>query len=389
MSYRKILEKRRIKKTSSLNKILFFDQIYRIPGAFLLLILSIVFISLILLYSAGGGIDGWCLKQFFRFLIGFFLMITVALTPIKTWYSISYILYAISLACLLLTSFLGVIGMGAQRWINLFFIQFQPSELMRIALIITLARYFNDNTISEKFNIKQLLIPIFLVLVPVLITMEQPDLGTAMLLLICSGAMFFFVGINIKFFISIFVSFAALVPIFWHFLHDYQKNRIFMFLNPESDPLGAGYHIIQSKIAIGSGGFLGKGFLSGTQSALNFLPEKQTDFIFTLLSEEFGFIGVMILMVLYCLFIILNFSFALQSRNTFNRLTIAGITFSFGLYAIINIAMVVGFLPVVGIPLPLVSYGGTSLVTMMISFGIMLSAISYKHKTNCIDRFSK
>jgi rod shape determining protein RodA len=281
---------------------------------------------------------------------------------------------------------MGIIGMGAQRWINLVFFQFQPSELMRISLILALARYFNDNPVAEQLQLNKLVIPIALVIVPVFITIKQPDLGTAMLLLIGSGGLFFVAGVNLRFFACISIAFCGFLPVFWHFLHDYQRMRILMFLNPQSDPLGAGYHIIQSKIAIGSGGILGKGFLAGTQSTLNFLPEKQTDFIFTLLSEEFGFLGVVILILLYCSLILLNISFSFHVRDSFSRFVIVGMTLSFALYAVINIAMVVGFLPVVGIPLPLISYGGTSLITIMASLGIVLSAALYRTKTHCINR---
>ncbi|MDR0632996.1 MAG: rod shape-determining protein RodA [Holosporales bacterium] len=342
--------------------------------------------SLVLLYSAGGGFSQWCSKQLIRFLLGFFLLFVISMTQIRLWYSFAYGLYVFSLLCLLLTSFMGVIGMGAQRWINFVFFQFQPSEIMRISLILALARYFNDNPVTEQLRLRALVIPLVLIAIPVLITIKQPDLGTAMLLLIGGGGLFFIAGVSFRFFAGVFLSFVCFFPFFWHFLHDYQKKRILMFLNPQSDPLGAGYHIIQSKIAIGSGGVWGKGFLAGTQSTLNFLPEKQTDFIFTLLSEEFGFIGVIVLILLYCSLILLNISFSFHVRDYFSRFVIVGMTLSFALYAVINIAMVVGFLPVVGIPLPLISYGGTSLITIMASLGIVLSAALYRTKTHCINR---
>jgi rod shape determining protein RodA len=364
------------------------EQLLGIPRFFLLILIGIAGISLLLLYSAGNGFSLWCSRQLIRFIIGFSCLFFFAATSIRLWYSFAYGMYALSLLSLLATSFMGIIGMGAQRWLNLIFFQFQPAEFMRIALILALARYFNDNKITWQFDLKKLVIPIVLVLLPVAITLKQPDLGTALLLLIGSCCLFFVAGVSIKFFASTFLCTCAALPIFWSFLHEYQKNRIFTFLNPEYDPLGAGYHIIQSKIAIGSGGFWGKGFLMGTQSSLDFLPEKQTDFIFTLLSEEFGFVGVLILIALYIGLILLSVSFFSQARITFNRLVIAGLTISFALYAIINIAMVVGFLPVVGIPLPLVSYGGTSLVTIMISLGIILPAALYKVKVNKSNNFS-
>ncbi|MDR3285798.1 MAG: rod shape-determining protein RodA [Holosporales bacterium] len=367
------------KKIISNTRFFRIRQLSDIPKAFFVILLAIMAVSLILLYSAGGGFSQWCEKQLIRFIVGFLAMFTLAVIPIRFWYTFSYILYAVSLLCLLATSLIGVIGLGAQRWLNLGFFQIQPSEFMRIALIISLARYLSDN---PNLCLKKLIIPTVLVALPTALTIMQPDLGTAMLLLIGSGGLFFLAGVSIKFFLSLLSLFCSSLPFLWFFLHDYQKNRILMFLDPQRDPLGAGYHIIQSKIAIGSGGFWGKGFLQGTQSTLNFLPEKQTDFIFTLLSEEFGFLGIIFLIVLYCSLILLNISFFYQTKNLFNRLVIAGFTLSFTLYVTINIAMVVGFLPVVGIPLPLVSYGGTSLVTIMASFGMILSATFQRTKAS-------
>ncbi|MDR0625266.1 MAG: rod shape-determining protein RodA [Holosporales bacterium] len=344
---------------------------------FFFVLASIMAISLLLLFSAGGGTGQWCWKQALRFVCGFSAMLLFAAVPVRFWHRFAYGLYAISLLALLATSFLGVIGMGAQRWLKVGFIQFQPSEFIRITSILAIARFFSDN---PSVALKNLLTPSLLIMVPVLITVKQPDLGTAMLLLAGGVGMFFLAGVPLRFFYSAALVCCCTVPFLWTFLHDYQKNRILMFLNPALDPLGAGYHIIQSKIAIGSGGVWGKGFLAGTQSSLNFLPEKQTDFIFTLLSEEFGFLGVTLLVFLYCLLILMNLSFFSKARYPFDRLVIAGLTLSFSLYATINIAMVAGLLPVVGIPLPLVSYGGTSLVTIMSSFGIVLSVALSKRK---------
>ncbi|GHS93649.1 hypothetical protein AGMMS49949_07000 [Alphaproteobacteria bacterium] len=314
-------------------------------------------------------------------------MLFISVTPIRLWYSFAYGLYFLSLGLLLLTAVCGHIGMGAQRWIRLAFIQFQPSELMRISLILGLARIFHDAPLVDSFDIQnpsapsflqKLILPSFFVALPVLLTLEQPDLGTALLLLLSGGVLFFFAEVPWTFFASLAVLFSAALPFFWNFLLDYQKKRILTFFNPERDPLGSGYHIIQSKIAIGSGGFWGKGFLHGTQGALDFLPEKHTDFIFTLLSEEFGFLGVLVLLILYGLLIFFNMTLAFQARNTFRRLLILGMSLSFAFYALINIGMVVGVLPVVGIPLPLISYGGTSMVTLLISQGLIFSAAFYR-----------
>lgn len=383
----KIRSRRFVCFLERVDRILYFSQITHIPLIFFLLIFSIVSISFLLLYSAGEGISPWCIRQFFHFLIGFMAMLIIAATPIRLWYSFSYVLYIIALMCLLLTTFLGVVGMGAQRWMSLAFIRFQPSELMRIALILALARQFNDRPLTQ--GLKPLFIPSLFVIIPVFITLEQPDLGTAILLLLGSGALFFFAGIRLRYFVFILIIFIISLPVLWQFLHDYQKNRVFTFLNPERDPLGSGYHIIQSKIAIGSGGFWGKGFMHGTQGSLDFLPEKHTDFIFTLLSEEFGFLGVLILLILYGWLILFNLLLSSHSKNAFCQLVITGMTLSFSLYIVINIAMVVGFLPVVGIPLPFVSYGGTSMVTLLISQGIILSAAFYKPKVRSIQLFFK
>ncbi|MDR1908102.1 MAG: rod shape-determining protein RodA [Holosporales bacterium] len=364
-----------------------FDQIARISPLFFLVLFSIVFISLVLLYSAGHGFSPWCIKQLIHFALGFSIMILTASTPIKMWYSLAYIIYFVALGALALTAILGTIGMGAQRWLKVASIQFQPSELMRIALVMALARRFSDAPLTESSQIRKLFIPFILVAVPVFITTKQPDLGTALLLLAGSGVLFFFAGMRMRIVAVVLSGFFASLPILWQFLHDYQKNRIFTFLNPEKDPLGNGYHIIQSKIAIGSGGFWGKGFMKGTQGALDFLPEKHTDFIFTLLSEEFGFIGITLLVGLYVVLIFFNFLLSISLKDEFARLLITGMTISFSLYAIINIAMVVGLLPVVGIPLPLVSYGGTSLVTLLISQGLILSAAFYRTKKRNVDIF--
>jgi rod shape determining protein RodA len=273
--------------------------------------------------------------------------------------------------------------MGAQRWIRIAFIQFQPSEIMRIALVLALARFFSD---TEKVtSVRSWALAVVIVLTPVLVTIEQPDLGTALSLLIGGGAIFFFAGVSWKFFVPVAATSIACLPVFWHFLRDYQRKRVITFLAPERDPLGSGYHIIQSKIAIGSGGFWGKGFMRGTQGALDFLPEKHTDFIFTLLNEESGFIGGITLIALYYCLILLNILLSIRTRNMFCRLTIVGMTISFALYSLVNIAMVTGVLPVVGIPLPLVSYGGTSMVTLLIGQGLIFAAAFYKTKVRVIQ----
>lgn len=363
------------------------EQLRSIPPLFFLNLGAILSFSFLLLYSAGGGISPWCARQFIHLLLGIVALLVVAATPYRFFYSFAYIFYAMALACLLATTFLGVVGMGAQRWINLGFIKFQPSELMRIALILALARRLHDVPLSLGW--RAYITPLLLVTVPVLLTLEQPDLGTAILLVLSSGALLFFAQAKWRFFGGILSLATCALPIFWHFLHDYQKSRILIFLHPESDPLGRGYHALQSKIAIGSGGVLGKGFLKGSQGALDFLPEKHTDFIFTLLSEEFGFVGALLLLILYLGLILLNLLAALHTRSTYSQLLITGLTASFACYIIINIAMVVGLLPVVGIPLPLVSYGGSSLLTLLASQGLIFSAAYSQNKEDTIDLFRK
>ncbi|MDR0631295.1 MAG: rod shape-determining protein RodA [Holosporales bacterium] len=364
-------------------------QLLRIPIIFFCVLLAIVLVSLTLLYSAGHGLSPWCLKQFYHFIAGLFVMSVIATTPIRFWASFAYVFYAVALLGLALTAVLGSIGMGAQRWLTIASIRFQPSELMRIALVVALARRLSDVPSSSGGfgGVRGISTSCILVIIPVLITLKQPDLGTAVLLTAGSVATFFFAGLRWRVIFSTLFCLGAMAPVLWHFLRDYQKNRILTFLNPEKDPLGNGYHIIQSKIAIGSGGFWGKGFMHGTQGALDFLPEKHTDFIFTLLSEEFGFIGVVLLIALYSTLIFFNFSLTTLLKDDFAKLVIAGLTVSFSLYAIINISMVVGLLPVVGIPLPLVSYGGTSLITLLIGQGIILSAAFSLPKRHDISSF--
>ena len=267
----------------------------------------------------------------------------------------------------------GYVGMGAQRWINLGFMKLQPSELMKIALVMALAKYFNSITLQRIESIKGIILPLAMVLLPVGLVLMQPDLGTALMLLFTAGAMFFAVGVQLWKFGLVITGMIVSLPIAWQFLHTYQKNRVLTFLDPERDPLGTGYHIIQSKIALGSGGVFGKGFLNGTQSHLNFLPEKHTDFIFTMLSEEFGLIGAIFVIFINFLIIAYSYVFALRSTSYYGKLLAIGLTTSYFLYVIINIAMVLGLLPVVGVPLPLISYGGTVILSVMTGFGIILA----------------
>lgn len=331
-------------------------------------------IGFAMLYSAANGsIEPWAIRQAMRFGVGLGLMIVVALTDIRFWMRYAYVIYAVALVLLIGVEVKGTVGMGAQRWIQLGFFQVQPSELMKIALVLALARYFHGAGLEDTGRIRYLLVPLALVAMPSALVLRQPDLGTTLLLIAGSGVIFWLVGVRLWKFTLVGAAAAAAIPIGWQFLRDYQKQRVLTFLNPERDPLGAGYHIMQSKIALGSGGLFGKGFMLGSQSQLNFLPEKQTDFIFTMLAEEFGLVGGVSLLVLYGLILVYGYVIALRARSQFGRLLAMGVMATFFLYVFINIAMVMGLVPVVGVPLPLISYGGTVMLTMLISFGLLMS----------------
>jgi rod shape determining protein RodA len=341
----------------------------------ILILLTIISgVGVLMLFSAANGsFFPWAIKQLPRFAIGFLMMLIVSITDIRQWYSKAYVLYIISFVLLLAVEILGFVGMGGQRWLDLYAFNLQPSELMRVCLILALARYFHGCTLEDVGYLRTLLIPLIMVLAPTLLVMRQPDLGTAMILLASGIALFFVSGVRIWKFSVAGASVLAVIPILWNSLYTYQQKRILIFLNPESDPMNTGYHVMQSKIALGSGGLWGKGFLQGTQSHLNFLPEKQTDFIFTMFCEEFGLIGAIVLLLLYAMIIVYNFTVALSSRTQFGRLVGIGLTTTFFLYAFINMAMVMGLLPVVGIPLPLISYGGTAMITLLFSQGLIFS----------------
>lgn len=345
----------------------------------LILITALACVGFAALYSAAGGnFDPWASKQMVRFGVGFVGMIIVALIDIRFWYRLSWVIYFIGFAMLIVVEAMGHIGMGAQRWINLGFIQLQPSEVMKIAVVMVLARYFHSATPDDMRSIRFLIIPAFIILAPVGLVLLQPDLGTSLMIVMAGVAMFFMAGASIWLFILGIVGACAAVPIAWQFLHEYQKKRVMTFLDPESDPLGAGYHITQSKIALGSGGLHGKGFLQGSQSHLNFLPEKQTDFIFTLWAEEWGLIGGLSVLVLIGLIFVYGLWIAMRARQNYSRYLALGVTVNFSLYVFINISMVMGLIPVVGAPLPLVSYGGTSMLTALIGFGLLMSANIYR-----------
>ena len=352
----------------------FKEKFWGISFFYVLLITILAVVGVVMLYSAANGSwQPWAGRQLIRFGLGFGVMLVMAFMDVRIFLRYAYLFYFGVLALLVIVEIGGHVGMGAQRWINLGFIRLQPSELMKIALVLALARYFNSVSLQHIESVKGLIFPAMLVVVPVVLVLIQPDLGTALMLLFSAGAMFFVVGVQLWKFGVVLFSGILCLPVAWHFLHTYQKNRVLTFLDPERDPLGAGYHIIQSKIALGSGGVFGKGFLNGTQSHLNFLPEKHTDFIFTMLSEEFGMIGAVLIILVNFLIIAYSFVFALRSASYFGKLLVIGLATNYFLYVIINISMVLGLLPVVGIPLPLISYGGTVILSVMAGFGIILA----------------
>lgn len=344
-------------------------------------ILFFAFAGVVLLYSAAQGeLEPWAAKQFYVILITLPMMFIISMMNIKIFYRNAYILYALGLVLLVIAEILGHKAMGAQRWIRIGFINFQPSELMKLFLIMALARYFHDVHSNDLPKIQTLFIPLALVLLPVVLVLKQPNLGTALIMLMVSGAIFFLAGIRVWKFIAVIIAALGSLPIIWQFMHDYQKKRVLTFLDPESDPLGAGYNILQSMIAIGSGGFWGKGFLNGTQSQLSFLPEKQTDFVFTILAEEFGFIGVLSIFLLSIWVIFYGYATSFALKSQFNRLVVGGIIVLFGLHVIINTAMISGSIPVVGTPFPLFSFGGSNLITMLLGFAIINSAVNSQGK---------
>lgn len=345
----------------------------------IVLIFATAGIGLAMLYSvANGNVNPWMSRQLVRFAIGLAVMFTVAFIDIRVWMRLAYPIYGVALSLLVLVQAMGTIGMGAQRWVSLGVFNLQPSELMKIALVLALARYFHSLSHEDVGRVRWLLVPTAMVLAPAALVLMEPDLGTASLLVLGGFALFFLAGVRWWKFAIALAALLGTIPFAWDQLHSYQKARILTFLDPGRDPLGAGYHILQSKIALGSGGIWGKGYLLGTQSHLSFLPEKQTDFIFTTLAEEFGLVGGLFLLALYVAMMAYGFAIGLRVRSQFGRLLAMGVTTTFFLYVFINVAMVMGLIPVVGVPLPLISYGGTAMVTILTGFGLLLSA--YIHR---------
>jgi rod shape determining protein RodA len=355
------------------------ERFCRINWTLILLLALIASVGFATLYSAAGGsLAPWALRQMIRFAVCVCILILVALIDLRIWLRYAYAIYGVALVSVAATEVAGSIGMGAARWIDLGFMQFQPSEVMKVALLLALARYYHGVAAEDVNRLRHLFLPVGFAALPAVIVMRQPDLGTAIILLSLAAIMMFLAGFRIWKFMVVGAGMAALLPIAWNFLRDYQKKRVLTFLDPEADPLGAGYHIIQSKIALGSGGVFGKGFLAGTQGHLNFLPEKHTDFIFTMLAEEHGLVGAALLIGLYAVTIAYGIAIALRSRSHFGRLLAQGVTAMFFLYVFINIAMVTGMLPVVGVPLPLISYGGTSMLSLMWGFGLVMCVFVHR-----------
>lgn len=362
---------------SKLSKIV--HQTTRLHWGLLFLITLISVFGFVLLYGAAGGIDPYAWKQIVRFIIGVIILWSAAITPIKFWTEQSYLIYFFAFVLLLWVDISGQMGMGAQRWIDLKVFVLQPSEIAKVALILALARFYHNRSTLAIHTFQNMSIPLFLIGLLFMLVLIQPDLGTSLVLAAIGVALMFQAGVMRKFFVISGGIVLMIIPFAWHFvLKDYQKKRLLVFMNPEEDPLGAGYHIMQSQIAIGSSDFWGKGFMQGTQSRLEFLPEKHTDFIFTLLVEDFGLLGGGLLIFAYMLLILTGIRIAYRSSHLFGKLVATGVTVMFFLHALINMAMVMGLMPVVGLPLPLVSYGGSSLLTLMFALGLLMNVHIYR-----------
>lgn len=358
------------------------DEMHR---GVLMATLALSLLGLTMQYSAAGGdVLVFAVPQAIRLSLGLVLMVVLAIMPATHLLRLSYLIYAGCLVLLVMVALVGVMGLGAQRWVGVGFFNLQPSELMKIGIIVALARYFHSTPLEGKRHWVLLGLPLVLTLLPVGLILKQPNLGTATIVAFIAFAMCYMAGIRWWYFASALAALAGAVPVAYHFLHDYQKARVQTFLDPDSDPLGAGYNIIQSKIAIGSGGFLGKGLLHGSQGQLDFLPEKQTDFIFTMLAEELGFIGALVLLSLYTLLIVFAMRLAARARSTYARLLASGVAAMLFIHIFINMAMVMGMIPVVGVPLPFLSYGGSFLLATLMACGLLQHA--YIHRDLSLGR---
>ena len=359
----------------------FFQKLRSLDYIMLLCILILGIISSFAMYSTDGGeLLYHSESHIIRFVVFFTMMILISFVNIKTWHTFGYLFYLVVLTLLIWASLFGITASGSQRWINLYFINLQPSELMKIAIIICFAKYYHRIQLSNVNRIKNIVIPILILFIPIALVIGQPDLGTAILIALSGIIVLWLAGVNIKYFFYSSLIFIISAPFVISFLKPYQKLRILTFFDPDKDPLGAGYQIIQSKIAVGSGGLTGKGFLKGTQGYLEFLPEKHTDFIFTLFSEEFGFLGSIFLLLVYAILIFRILRIGALSRSFFGKFFCYGFGSAIFIYITVNMAMVLGLLPIVGSPLPIMSYGGSSMLATMIGLGIVMSTKVYSRQ---------
>ena len=360
------------------DQLTFFQKIRSFDILLIMSILALGIVGVLAMYSSDGGQFLYHTKSHIvRFSVFFCLMLVFSFIRIKFWHILGYFFYFIVVLLLIYASFYGITASGSQRWINLYFINLQPSELMKIAVIICFAKYYHRMQISNANKFKNLLIPIIILVIPVLLVLSQPDLGTSILIASSGLVVIWLSGVNIKYFVYMTLILIISAPFVISFLKPYQKIRILTFFNPERDPLGSGYQIIQSKIAVGSGGMWGKGYLKGTQSYLEFLPEKHTDFIFTLFSEEFGFVGSLVILIIYSIMIYRIIAIGSIARSFFAKLYCYGFGSAIFIYVVVNMSMVLGLLPIVGSPLPIMSYGGSSMLATMIGLSIVMSAKIY------------
>lgn len=347
-----------------------------LDGLLMLGLLALLTVSMVVLYSSGGEDIGLSIRQAVRMSIAFVVLFIAAQIHPDRLRDLAYWMYGVGLLLLIAVLLFGDIGKGAQRWLDLGFMRFQPSEIMKIAVPLLVATYLSERPLPPSFL--RIITALVIIAIPTVLIAKQPDLGTAMLIASAGMVVIFLAGISWKLILSFVAILAAAAPLLWFNMHSYQQRRVLTFLNPENDPLGAGYHIIQSKIAIGSGGLNGRGWLQGTQSHLEFLPERSTDFIFAVIAEEFGLIGVVLLIMLYLLITVRGLFIASQAQTSFGSLLAGSLAITFLVYVFVNVGMVTGLLPVVGVPLPLVSYGGTSMVTLLAGFGILMSIHTHR-----------
>ena len=351
-----------------------FSKIININILLIFILILLSFIGMVALYSAAAGnFDPWAKKHIIRFTISLILLFLVSLIDIKYVYKYSYIFFFLTLILLFSVEIFGIFGKGATRWIQIFGVSIQPSEIIKVSIILALAKFYHDLRFDRIGYIHNLFFPMMIIMIPFTLTVIQPDLGTSLSIFILGAGIMFVAGVKIWKFVVGLLIMAISYPFFWNSIKPYQQKRILSFLNPDSDPMGQGYQLIQSKIALGSGSLTGKGFLKGSQSYLEYLPEKQTDFVFTLIGEEFGFIGTIFIVFLYSLLILIAFYISIKSIHVFGRILSLGVALNLFIHIILNMAMVTGLMPIVGIPLPLLSYGGTAMLSVMISFGLLLN----------------